>query len=166
MKKKYTVFISYAWTNSEHESKVTKLCERLMHDGIEVIYDKWYLTPGNDKYLFMEKYINDKNVDKVLLICNKEYEYKANARIGGVGIETNIILQGFYNSKNKTKFIPVIFEKDHNNTPYVPTYAKSRIYIDLSNDEIYEKGYKELLCAIYQTTLYKKPIRGLKPHKL
>lgn len=163
MNKVYKVFTSYAWTNPAHELKVTELCERLMGDGIEVIFDKWDLKPGNDKYLFMEQCVNDPNIDKVLLICNKTYKEKADARTGGVGDETTIISQEVYSNNNQEKFIPVIFEKDDNDDAYVPTYVKSRIYIDLSNDEIYEDGYEQLVRNIYEEPLNRKPARGKRP---
>ena len=163
MNKVYKVFTSYAWTNPAHELKVTELCERLMGDGIEVIFDKWDLKPGNDKYLFMEQCVNDTNIDKVLLICNKTYKEKADARTGGVGDETTIISQEVYSNNNQEKFIPIIFEKDDNDDAYVPTYVKSRIYIDLSNDDVYEDGYEQLVRNIYEEPLNKKPARGKRP---
>jgi hypothetical protein len=38
------------------------------------------LKEGQDKYHFMEQMVNDETVDKVLLVCNKEYAQKANKK--------------------------------------------------------------------------------------
>lgn len=42
------VFISYSWTSKAYEERVLKLVERLMNDGVDVIFDRWDLRPGQD----------------------------------------------------------------------------------------------------------------------
>ena len=74
-----TVFISYAWSTEEHEKKVFELAERLMSDGISVIWDKWDLKEGQDNYAFMEKCVVDTGIKRVLLICDEVYATKAKA---------------------------------------------------------------------------------------
>ena len=113
-----TVFISYAWSTEEHEKKVFELAERLMSDGISVIWDKWDLKEGQDKYAFMEKCVVDTGIKRVLLICDKVYAAKANERKGGVGDETTIISSEVYGKAAQEKFIPVIFEKDDKGEAY------------------------------------------------
>lgn len=159
------VFISYAWSKDNLE-KVLELAKRLMNDGIQVILDKWDLKEGQDKYAFMEQSVNDKTINKVLIICDKKYYEKANAREGGVGDETVIISPEVYGKLNQEKFIPIILETNDNNEPYTPTYMKSRIYIDLSNDEEYESNYEQLLRNIFNEPLYRKPALGKKPEWL
>ena len=39
--------------------------------GIDVILDKWDLRTGADRFIFMEKSVNES--DKVLILCNKVY---------------------------------------------------------------------------------------------
>jgi hypothetical protein len=164
MEKTPKVFISYSWSNSE---KVVELAERLMEScGVFVVLDKWDLKAGQDKYTFMEQSVLDSTIDKVLIICDKSYTEKANSRIGGVGDETIIISPEVYDKVNQEKFIPVIFETDENNKPYIPQYIKSRIYFDLSSDEKYEIGFEELLRNIYNKPLYKKPPLGKIPEWL
>lgn len=160
------IFVSYAWTDAEHEARVIELCERLLGNGIDVVFDKWDLNPGQDKYVFMEQSVNNTGIDKVLLICNKEYKEKANSRTGGVGDETTIISQEVYSNNNQKKFIPIIFEKDEKEEAFVPTYVRAKIYIDLSNEETYENKYEELVRAIYEVPLNRKPAIGKKPEWL
>lgn len=158
------VFISYSWSNEEHQTKVIKLAEELVNLGIDVILDVWDLKPGQDKYNFMEKMVKDPSLDKVLIITDKTYAEKANNRQGGVGTETQIITPSIYNNLGEDKFIPIIFEKDKNTgEAFLPVYAQSRIYIDLTNDTVYQEGLEQLVREIYERPTYKKPKLGNAP---
>ena len=84
------IFISYSWSS---DALVLPLAERLVSHGIDVVLDKWDLKEGQDKYVFMEQCVNDPDITKVLIICDKAYATKANNRTGGVGDETVIISQ-------------------------------------------------------------------------
>lgn len=157
------IFISYSWSSDD---LVVPLAKRLMSHGVNVVLDKWDLKEGQDKYVFMEQCVNNSDIDKVLIICDKKYAEKANNREGGVGDETAIISTEIYGKVNQEKFIPVIAERDEDGNPYVPTYIKTRIYVDLSNSENYESEYEKLLRNIYEKPLIKKPKLGTKPEWL
>lgn len=158
------VFISYSWSSS---ARVLELAERLMANGVDVILDKWDLKEGNDKYAFMEQSVNNPDVDKVLIICDKVYAEKANDRKGGVGDETVIISPEVYGNVQQEKFLPVIFEVDENAKPYCPSYIKSRIFIDLSTeDDRFEANYETLLRNIHNKPLHRKPAIGALPEWL
>ena len=120
------IFISYSWSS---DKLVIPLAERLVSHGVDVVLDKWDLKEGQDKYAFMERCVNDTEISKVLIVCDKAYAQKANDRIGGVGDETVIISSEIYGNMKQEKFIPIIAEKDEEGQPYVPTYIKTRIYI-------------------------------------
>lgn len=157
------VFISYSWTVQD---KTIELATRLLANGIDIILDVYDLKDGQDKYAFMEQSVNDPTVNHVLIICDKTYAEKANARAGGVGDETVIITPEIYGNAEQTKFIPVIFEKDENGNAYRPTYIKSRIYVDLSDENSYEAEYEKLLRDLYHKPLFQKPALGRKPEWL
>ena len=157
------VFISYSWTVQD---KTIELATRLLANGIDIILDVYDLKDGQDKYAFMEQSVNDPTVNHVLIICDKTYAEKANARAGGVGDETVIITPEIYGNAEQTKFIPVIFEKDENGNAYRPTYIKSRIYVDLSDENTYEAEYEKLLRDLYHKPLFQKPALGRKPEWL
>ena len=70
------IFISYSWKPIQNKQKVLRLAERLTTDGVHVIIDEWDLKEGQDKYSFMEQMVNNPDVKRVLLICNKEYSDK------------------------------------------------------------------------------------------
>ncbi|MEE1362796.1 MAG: toll/interleukin-1 receptor domain-containing protein [Selenomonadaceae bacterium] len=157
------VFISYSWSSDQI---VLELAQRLMSHGIDVVLDKWDLKEGQDKYAFMERCVNDPDVTKVLIVCDKQYAQKANARTGGVGDETVIISGEVYGKMKQEKFVPIIAEKDENGEPYVPTYIGTRIYIDLSDEATYEQAYEKLLRNIYDKPSITKPKLGKKPEWL
>lgn len=77
------VFISYSWVPESNKEWVRKLEEKLEQDGVEVVIDYKDLRLGHDKYAFMERIVEDETIDKVLLICNESYKYKADSRSGG-----------------------------------------------------------------------------------
>ncbi|MBO8169192.1 MAG: TIR domain-containing protein [Thermoanaerobacteraceae bacterium] len=166
MEKIPKVFISYSWTTPQHEEWVIDLATRLCNHGVDVVIDKWSLKEGQDKYAFMEQMVVDEGIDRVLIICDKGYMDKANARKGGVGDETAIISSEVYNKAHQEKFIPIIAEKDSDGKPYLPVFIKSRIYIDLSDDTCYEREYEKLLRNIYNRPSFQKPSIGKPPEWL
>lgn len=157
------IFISYSWSC---DALVLPLAQRLVNHGVDVVLDKWDLKEGQDKYAFMEQCVTDPDISKVLIICDKAYMEKANARKGGVGDETVIISGEVYGRMKQEKFIPIIAERDENGNPYVPVYIKTRIYIDLSREEAYEDEYEKLLRNIYEKPQYSKPKLGKRPEWL
>lgn len=158
------VFISYSWSNEEHKEKVIRLAEELVHLGIDVVLDEWDLKPGQDKFEFMEQIVTDSSLDKVLIITDRVYAEKANKRQGGVGAETQIITPSLYEDLGENKFIPIIFEKDEDTgKAFLPTYVKSRIYIDLSSDQVYQQGLEQLVRDIYEKPARIKPKLGKAP---
>jgi hypothetical protein len=157
------IFVSYSWKPTHNKIKVIELAERLSSDFVHVILDDWDLKEGQDKYEFMEKMVNDPDVKRVLIICNKEYSDKANSKTGGVGIESLIVSDEIYTQASQTKFIPIIFEYDSKGNPCVPTFVKSRIFIDLSTEITFEDNYEQLLRNIFEKPSSKRPPLGTIP---
>jgi hypothetical protein len=157
------LFISYSWSSPQHEQWVLQLGTELRESSVDVILDKWNLKEGNDAIAFMEKMVADPEIKKVLLVCDKKYAEKADRRSGGVGTEAQIISPEVYSKQDQSKFVAVIAEKDENGKPYLPTYYKSRIYIDLTDNEQYAKNFEQLLRWVFDRPMYVKPELGLKP---
>lgn len=157
------VFISYSWTTPQHEQWVLEFATRLTNDGIVVILDKWQLREGQDKHVFMEQMVKDKNINKVLVVCDSGYREKADNRKGGVGTETQLISKEVYENVEQEKFVPIIKEFDSEKKPCVPYFMASRIHIDLSSDQIYEENYMKLVRNIYGKPSQKKPPLGVAP---
>ncbi len=157
------LFISYCWSNPEHEEWVLRLGTELRENGVNVILDKWDLKEGNDANAFMEKMVSDEEIKKVILVIDELYSEKANKRTGGVGTETQIISAEVYESVDQDKFVAVIATRDHEGNAKLPIFYKSRIYIDLSNEELYGKNFEQLLRWVYDKPLNIKPEIGKKP---
>ncbi|UOO89164.1 TIR domain-containing protein [Vitreoscilla massiliensis] len=158
------LFISYSWSSPEHEDWVLELATSLRQDGVDAMLDKWDLKEGHDSIAFMERMVNDPEITKVLLICDKTYASKANARAGGVGIEAQIVSSELYNKVVQEKFVAVIREYDDNGNAFIPTYYAGKIYINLSsNDEKYLGEYEKLLRWIFNKPLHQKPEIGMLP---
>ncbi|WP_458762796.1 toll/interleukin-1 receptor domain-containing protein [Cupriavidus basilensis] len=157
------VFISYSWTDAEHEQFVLDFATSLRNHGVDAILDKWDLKPGQDKYVFMESMVVDPDVLKVLVLCDRKYQEKANSRAGGVGTESQIISQELYGKVRQTKFIPVICEYDDEGQPCLPVFMKGLIYIDVSSETLYGEGLDQLLRLIYEQPFHQKPKLGGAP---
>lgn len=162
-KEQIKVFISYSWSSPDHEQRVLNLATVLREEGLDVILDKWDLKEGNDAIVFMEKMVSDSSLKKVIMICDKVYAEKANARKGGVGAEAQIISKELYNKTDQNKFVAVVVEKDEQGNACLPIYYKSRIYIDLSQGSDYTTNFEQLLRWAYDKPLYIKPALGSVP---
>ena len=157
------LFISYSWSNPSHEQWVVDLATSLRESGVDVMLDKWDLKEGHDAYAFMEKMVSDPEIEKVAIISDKTYSEKADGRHGGVGTETQIISKEVYDNQQQEKFVAVVSEKDESDQPCLPTYYKSRIYIDLSEPDSYADNFEKLLRWIFNKPLYEKPELGKTP---
>jgi hypothetical protein len=157
------LFISYSWSNAEHERRVIDLATELRQSGVDVVLDKWDLKEGHDAHAFMEAMVTDEEIGKVVIICDEKYAVKADGRKGGVGTETQIISAEIYGKKSQEKFVAVVFEKDEKGKPYLPTYYKTRIYIDLSEPDRYAENFESLLRWVFDKPLHVKPELGSKP---
>jgi hypothetical protein len=152
------VFISYSHDSEDHKNWVLSLAKRLREDGVDAIIDRWDLKPGKDVPLFMEEQLGI--CDFALLICSDRYVTKANAGEGGVGYERMIVSSELTKSINHGKFIPVIINNRHKNTP---TFIKTKLYLDFTNSDFFETQYDALLRTIFNTEISTKPPLGKKP---
>lgn len=157
------VFISYSWSNSEHQERVRGWADRLLSDGVEVIIDVYDTKEGDDLSVFMESMVTDDSISHVLIICDKKYTEKANKRERGVGIEAQIISEEVYKSVKDSKFIPIICEFKENGDAHKPAFLAQRKYIDFSNLESINQNWEVLLRAIYNKPLHPKPAIGKPP---
>ena len=114
------IFISYAWSRQKTQDDVLELATCLRQDGIDVVLDKWDFKEGYDKYALMERCVTDENINRVLIICDKAYQERADGRQGGVGDETVVISSEVYGHMQQTKFVPLIFERDEDDKPFMP----------------------------------------------
>lgn len=163
LKMKPKVFISYSWTSPGHQNRIRQWAEQLVNDGVDVVLDVWDLKEGNDKYEFMEKMVTDELVTHVLVFSDSEYAAKADARKAGVGTESQIISREVYTKVQQSKFLPIVCEFDEVGNPFLPTFFKSRIWIDFSSLEAANDNWEQLIRVLYGKPAYEKPTLGEAP---
>lgn len=152
------VFISYSHDSQDHKKWVLDLAMRLRNNGIDAIIDQWELKPGDDLPHFMETHLA--NSDYVLMICTDRYVSKANSGVGGVGYEKMIVTAELMKSIDSNKVIPLIRQKG---THTVPTFLKTKIFLDFSRDDDLEFNFDELIRTLHNSPLYEKPPVGNNP---
>jgi hypothetical protein len=157
------VFISYSWSSPGHQARIRQWAEQLVNDGVDVVLDIWDLKEGDDKYVFMEKMVTDETVTHVLAFSDSEYAEKADARKAGVGTESQIISREVYSKVQQSKFLPVVCEFNGVGEPFLPTFFKSRIWIDFSSSEAANDNWEQLIRVLYGKPAYQKPTLGQAP---
>lgn len=158
------VFISYSWSSSDWTLTFAK--KLISEYGIDVIIDRWNLKDGEDLVKFMEREVNDPSIDKVLMICDKQYMEKANKRTHGAGTEAQILSPAIYKDQEPTKFIPIVINLDATGEPYLPAFLASRLYVDFSNPVQEVANYQHLIKTIYDRGDIAKPDLGPVPTKI
>jgi formylglycine-generating enzyme required for sulfatase activity len=153
-------FISYSWDSDQHKEWVRKLATRLRESGVDAILDQFECAPGTDLTKFMETSVRESNF--VLLVCTPTFSEKANAGIGGVGYEKAIVTgEIFAGEAQETKFVPILREGETKES--LPSYLKSRLFIDFRLDDNFESKLEELLRHFHSEPLYPPPPIGLRP---
>jgi hypothetical protein len=136
--------LSHSWDEPEHKQWVKEFAERLQGEsGVEIIFDGWHLNPGDDKLHFMEQTVAKSNF--VIVVCTTTYAERANKREGGVGYESMIITSELAEHILTNKFIPVMRKGSWSSS--LPTYLKSRMGVNLSDQPYHEDEYEKLLRA-------------------
>jgi hypothetical protein len=152
------VFISYSHDSAEHKEWVLDFATTLRNRGVDAILDQWDLQPGDDLPHFMETQLE--GADYVLMICTEKYVEKANKGEGGVGYEKMIMTSTLLSKIDSSKVIPIIRQSGSDNRP---TFLKSKIYINFSNDSELEYSLDDLLRVLLNAPLYEKPEIGKSP---
>lgn len=153
------VFVSYSHDSLSHKKWVLDLATRLRNSGIDAIIDQWELMPGDDIPHFMETHLSTS--DYVLMVCTNRYVEKANSGKGGVGYEKMIVTSELISNIDSKKVIPLIRQTG---THEVPTFLKSKLFIDFSLVEQFEFSLDELTRAIHHAPIFVKPEIGNSPY--
>jgi hypothetical protein len=155
-----SVFISYSHDSQEHKQWVLNFATRLRSSGVDAILDQWELGPGSDLPHFMEQ--NLARASRVLMICTERYVEKANSGIGGVGYEKMIVTADLLKTIDSSVVIPIVRQTG---SVKLPTFLRTKMYVDLSSQDRLETGFDELLRAILRTPLFSKPPLGSDPFR-
>ncbi len=145
-------FVSYSHDSQDHKKWVLDLATRLRNNGVDAILDQWDLKPGNDLPSFMEQGLI--TADRVLMICTEKYVEKANSGAGGVGYEKMIVTADLLKTIDSNKVIPLIRQSGSHN---VPTFLRSKLFLDFSRPDQFEFSFDELIRTLHNAPLYEKP---------
>lgn len=152
--KKIRVFISYSWDSNEHREWVKKLADTLeSYDEIHVEWDGYDLDSLSDRNLFMENGVS--SADYVLVVSTKEYKMKADARKGGVGIETYLSTAKHWDSllaEQRTNIILLLKDRDA-----IPIYLKGNMYIPFWDDSQFNSSVINVVDQISGKSGYARP---------
>lgn len=154
------VFISYSWDDEDHKSWVRMLATELQTNGVHVFLDQWDAHPGIDLPTYMESSVRD--ADHVLLICTPPFAMRANTVKGGVGYE-KVVVTGeiFGGASSPRKFVPLLRRGEHNEA--LPSYLKSRGFIDFRDEGLWAVKFEDLLRHIHGAPRFVRPPVGQKP---
>lgn len=153
-------FISYSHDSQEHKKWVLDFATRLRNSGIDAILDQWELKAGDDLPHFMEKHLV--SADRVLMVCTERYVEKANTGSGGVGYEKMIVTADLLKTIDSNKVIPIVRQSGSH---LVPTFLKSKLFLDFSRDDQVEFAFDELIRTLQNAPLFVKPPVGSNPFK-
>ena len=168
-------FLSYSWSTPEHEAWVLRLAADLVELDVDVVLDKWDLQDGDDPYPFMERIVTDPDLKKVVLVCDREYVRKADAREGGVGAEAQILTPELYRraqadpdapdhqTAETRKFVAVLRERPEPGARATPAFYGGRLHIDATDDDAYPDTLERLARWIYDRPVHQRPQRGKPP---
>lgn len=146
------VFVSYSHDSLEHKNWALELATKLRSFGVDAVIDQWDLRPGDDLAHFMETQLTA--ADRVLMICTEKYVEKANAGVGGVGYEKMIVTAAALARIDSNKVIPIVRQKG---TAVVPTFLKTKLYLDFSRPDQFEFSFDELVRTLHNAPLFEKP---------
>jgi len=152
-------FVSYSADSTAHEEWVLKLATRVRENGVDVVLDQWDLEYGNDLPLFMET--NVRESDFVIIVCAPPYAKKANAGSGGAGYEKQIVTGEMFHGANPSKFIPLV--RSGSDDEALPSYLKSKKYIDFRNDLKFDEKLNDLLHQLHGVPKNPRPPIGRSP---
>lgn len=148
-------FISYARSSARIQKWVHKLASRLREDGVDVYLDRWALQPGDDLGAFMFKAIAENEF--VLVVCTPGYLRKAHEDQGGVGFESQLMMNDMRINQPVGKYIAILRQ----GTPRtaIPLWLGGTLWIDLRRIE----GGLDYAEVDYQTLLNKLHSRMTPP---
>lgn len=145
-------FVSYSHDSQEHKKWVLDFATRLRNNGVDAVLDQWDLKPGDDLPAFMERGLI--TADRVLMVCTDKYVEKANVGAGGVGYEKMIVTADLLKRIDSNKVIPLIRQSGTHN---VPSFLRSKLFLDFSRPDQFEFSFDELIRALHGAPLFEKP---------
>jgi hypothetical protein len=138
------VYISYTHDSLDHRTWVAELAERLYYDGVDVTFDYWFMEPGKDFWVCLEKEVD--RADAAVLVCTPVYRAKAmGLQPGGLKREYDRLVSRS-SAEPGFKIIPLVVEGDWNDA--IPPEFASRFGFTLRRGPLDPNAYAELRRAL------------------
>lgn len=153
------VFISYSWDDIENQEWVLALVADLRQLGVLAELDINQTQKGL-VHLDTMMVNNIQENDFVIVLLTPDYVKKANAQLGGVGVETRLIMNIL--KSNPDKIIPILLKSVEAGSP-VPFFLENYLYIDFRTPANYKVKLNDLLYRIYNKNLIDLPAVGEPP---
>lgn len=154
-----SVFISYSWDEAENQEWILALVADLRRSGVLADLDINQTQRGL-VHLDTMMVNNIKDNNYIIVVLTPDYVRKADAQIGGVGVETRLILNAL--KSNPDKVIPLLL-KSTEGSSQMPYYLENYLYIDFRAPAKYEIKFKELLHRLFNKNLIDLPEVGQPP---
>ena len=135
------------------------LATQLQKNGVFTYLDQWDVHPGMDLTQYMETCVRDS--DFVLLVCTSSFARKADSGRGGAGYEKGIVTGEIFQGVASRKFVPLL--REGSPVESLPSYLKSRAYVDFRDDKSLDHNLESLLRHLHQSPRYVRPPLGTKP---
>lgn len=150
------VFISYSWDDKSHEDWVQAFANELRKSGVDADIDKFVTQEGtvNLNVMMVDKI---KNSDFTIIVMTPNYTLRADDSKGGVGMETQLLLN--YVHDNPKKIIPIL-KNGVGSENSIPFYLKGFEYTDFSNPMNFAESFKVILYRILNQPRYHKEPLG------
>lgn len=137
------IFASYSWDSENHKKWVAKLINDLRSKyGFIATCD----TIRDESELNTMIVDGITKSDKIIVVITRDYTYKAENHIGGVGKETKLLLNRYF--EDDKSIVPILKEKTS-----LPAYLKSVSYIDFTIGS-YEDNLNALVKRLNDKTEY------------
>jgi len=138
---------------------VLDLATKLTQSGVFVEIDEWDTKYGDDLPGYMETAVRESRF--VVIVCTPTYARKANAGKGGAGYEKQIVTGEMLHGANASKFIPLV--RKGTDDEALPSFLKSKKYIDFREDTEFGEKLKDLLHQLHQVPKHPRPPLGQSP---
>lgn len=154
------VFISYSWDNIQHEEWVMAFANELRKKGVDATIDKFITQQGtmNLNRMMLESI---KGSEYTIIVMTPNYAERADEFIGGVGLESQLLLNFIQNEPSR--IIPILRTCSGMRTRAVPLYLKGFEYIDFSDNNNFDDRMNDILHKIFKVEKYKQLPIGTPP---
>lgn len=151
------VFVSYSWDDPSHEKWIVDFTNELRKNSIDAEIDKFITQEGtvNLNQMMVEKI---READFTIIVMTENYAKRADSFEGGVGFESQLLLNLVRTDSNK--IIPIL-KKNSKSENVIPFFLQGFEYINFTNAADFAQSFQRVLNKINKTPMYHKEPLGV-----